>query len=230
MTIWPEMEKLFSTDMPFLRFARNVFVVSCLSLIPLLLVYVAGTPGFGSMLLAGGPALSRFLRQVLTNGLPVVFVVNYLSFFLYALIVAKGGQDRSISLILLIDLPARVVAFVLLHAVIYVASASWFGSFRGDRLIALSVVGPTLARSALFENISGVYLYATLVSALPLYTFAIEKKLARNTDPPSWFHRRVERLPGRSGSVLLALGLFALFVLALTAVALAITKLQSGWG
>lgn len=221
------MEKFFSIDMPFLRFARNTLVVSCLSLIPLLLIFIARTPGFGSMLLAGGPALSRFLRQILTNGLPVVFVVNYLSFFLYALLIAKGGRDRSLTLILLVDLPARVVTFVLLHAVIYVVSAGWFGSFGGDRMTALSVVGPTLVRSALFENISGVYLYATLVSALPLYSVSIEQQLAMCAPTPSWLRRCVEILPGRSLPVLLALGLFAVFVLALTAVALAITKLQS---
>jgi len=38
-------------------------------------------------------------------------------------------------------------------------------------------VAPTLARPAFFENISGVYLYATLVSAMPLHVSSIEKWL-----------------------------------------------------
>ena len=39
-------------------------------------------------------------------------------------------------------------------------SADLFGSFNGSRATALSVVGPTLERSFMFGNISGVYLYA----------------------------------------------------------------------
>ena len=31
--------------------------------------------------------------------------------------------------VLLFDLPARVIIFILLHGVIYVISADWFGSF-----------------------------------------------------------------------------------------------------
>jgi len=221
------MEKYFSLDMPAGRFARNTLIVSLLGLIPLLLVYVALAPGFGAMLLDGGPALSRFLRQVLTNGLPVVFVVNWLSFFLLALIVARRGRGRGLALVFLIDLPARLAIFVVLHAVIYVASADLFGSFGGSRLTALQVVAPTLARSALFENISGVYLYATLVSALPLYVTAIEQSIQDGGGPLFRLGRLVRRLLGRSGPLLLALVLFAVFVLALTMVAAAVAQWQS---
>ncbi|MCZ7675248.1 MAG: hypothetical protein M5U35_04310 [Roseovarius sp.] len=75
----------------------------------------------------------------------------------------------------------------------------------------LRVVAPTLVRSILFENISGAYLYATLVSALPLYVTAIE-----DSDKLGGL---AHRLPGRSGPVLLAVALFAFSVLALTAFA-----------
>jgi len=222
------MEKYFTLDMSATRFARNTFIVSLLSLIPLLLVYISLTPGFGPMLLGGGPALSRFLRQVLTNGVPVVFVVNWVSFFLFALLLSKRGRVRGLALVFLIDLPARLVIFIFLHVVIYVVSADWFGSFGGSRLTALLVVAPTLARSALFENISGVYLYATLVSALPLYVTAIEQSLLGGDGSPTWLGRLIRRLPGRSGAVLLALALFVLFVSVLTAVAAAIAQWQSG--
>ncbi len=222
------MEKYFNTNMPFLRFARNTLIVSCLGLIPLLLLYIALTPGFGAML-CNGLAFSRFFRQVVTNGLPVVFAVNYVSFFLYAVSVAKQREEAAHARVLLIDLPARVIIFVLLHGVIYFLSAGWFGSFGGDRWLALQVVGPTLIRSAFFENISGVYLYATLVSALPLYVTVIDRSLEKGTWRPEWLWGLVCKLPGKLGSIVLALVLFVVFTLALTGAAAVIVKLQSTW-
>jgi hypothetical protein len=214
------MQRYFALDMPAVRFARNTLVASLLGLLPLLVVYVAATPGFAAQLMGGGPALARFLRQVFTNGLPVVFAVNYAGFFLFAWVSDRHPGARGRALVLLVDLPLRVVLFVILHAVIYTVSADWFGSFGGSRLTALRVVGPTLAQSALFQNISGVYLYATLVSALPLYVAVIERsdrlgKLSR-------------RFPARAIAVLTALGLFGLFAVLLTAVAKLIVRLQSG--
>ena len=71
------MRKHFAINMPALRFARNALVFSLLGLIPVLLAYVILTPGFGTLLLGGGPPLSRFLRQVVTNGLPVAFLLSF---------------------------------------------------------------------------------------------------------------------------------------------------------
>jgi hypothetical protein len=214
------MQQFFALDMPALRFARNTLVASLLGLLPPLVLYIALTPGFSTQLSGGGPALGRFLRQVLTNGLPVVFVVNYVGFFLFAWVSDRHPGARGRALVLLIDLPIRVVLFIILHAVIYSVSADWFGSFGGSRLTALRVVGPTLAQSAVFQNISGVYLYATLVSALPLYVAAIN-----GPDHPGKLH---DQLPGRAGLVLAALALFGLFAALLTAAARLMVQLQSG--
>lgn len=213
------MHRLFSLEMPFVRFVRNVALMSIASLVPLLVLYVALSPGFGAMLLNGGPALSRFLRQVTTNGLPVVFVVNYISFLLFAWMNTWPTAKRDAAFVVLIDVSARLAAFVLLHALIYVLSAALFGSFGGSRMTALSVVAPTLAMSALFDNISGVYLYATLISALPLYVAVIERSV--------WLGGLARSFPGRSGSFLLAFALFALFVLLLTGVASIIVNPKS---
>lgn len=213
------MERYFSLDMPAAQFARNTLIFSTLGLVPSLCLYVALTPGFAAHLAGGGPALGRFARQVLTNGVPVVFVVNYAGFFLFAWIIARRPDGPSQALFLLIDPPLRVSLFIVLHAVIYTISADWFGSFGGSRLTALRVVAPTLARSALFENLSGAYLYATLVSALPLYV-----SLLQSSDGPRFFRR----LPGRIGAVLIAIALFGSFALALTVVAVLIVRLQSG--
>jgi hypothetical protein len=219
------MERYFAVDMPFWRFLLNTLVVSCAGLVPLLLLYVALTPGFGPMLINNGFALRLFLRQVVTNGLLVVFTVNYLGFFLYAALVAQRGREAAAA-VLLIDPPLRIVTFILLHGLIYFLSADWFGSFGGDHWLALRVVAPTLARSAAFANLSGVYLYATLGSAVPVYTVAIDRLLARQAVRRSPLGRLADRLPGRSAAILLAFGLFAVCVLLLTGVATAIVYLQ----
>ncbi len=96
--------------------------------------------GFGPMLLENGPALRRFQRQILTNGIPVVFAVNYLSFFLYA--VSAKRQGTLSSPILIVDLPSRICVNVVLHGVIYFVSADWFGSFGGDRWVSLACSRP----------------------------------------------------------------------------------------
>jgi len=214
------MQRLFSLSMPVSHFLRNTALLSLASLLPLLAFYVSLRPGFATMLMDGGPALSRFLRQVVTNGFPVVFIVNYISFFHFAVLNARQRAKRDTIFIVAIDMPIRIVVFILLHAIIYVVSANWFGSFGGSPATALRVVAPTLARSALFDNISGVYLYATLISAVPLYVSALETSQK--------FSGPLRRLPGKSGAVLAALALSGVFALSLSLLAALIVRIQSG--
>ena len=109
----------------------------------------------------GAAALWLLVRQVAVNGLPVVFVATWAGAVLHGT-VQRGWPA------LLADAPLRLAVFALLHAGIYVLAAAWFDSFGGDRMTALRVVAPTLAGAAVFENLSGVYLYATLLAALPM--------------------------------------------------------------
>jgi hypothetical protein len=123
--------------------------------------YLAFRPGAAEMLRHGGSAaLWLLVRQVAVNGLPVVFVATWAGAVLHG--TARRGWPA-----LLVDAPLRLAVFALLHAGIYVLAAGWFGSFGGDRMTALRVVAPTLSRAAAFENLSGVYLYATLLASLP---------------------------------------------------------------
>ena len=156
-------------------FLRNVLLFSLAGLLPGLILYIALSPGFTAALAGGGPALGRFLRQVLTNGLPVVVIVNYVGFFLFALSHESSRSGHDPGTYIVVDIFFRLGLFVGLHALICVASADWYRSFGGSRATALRVVAATLARSALFDNISGVYLYATLVSAIPLYASAVRR-------------------------------------------------------
>lgn len=212
------MEKLFSIEMSGLLFARNVLLFSFAGLFPVLVLYVLLTPGFAGALTEGGPAFWRFMRQVLTNGLPVVFAINYVACFLFALSRQnhETGHDQAVYMV--IDIFVRLAIFVGLHALIYVGSATWFGSFGGSRTTALRVVAPTLSRSALFENVSGVYFYATLVSAVPLYASTISHS--------AWFQPIVRVLPRRTGALALALLFFLAVAACLTALASAFARLQ----
>lgn len=217
------LERYFAIEMPIWRFAFNTLIVSCAGIAPLLLIYVALTPGFGQMLLNDGFALQLLMRQVLTNGLVVVFIVNFLCFFLYASATARHGPDRAAKFVLTVDPVLRTVVFIGLHGLIYFFSADRFGSFGGDHWLALRVVGPTLASSAMFANLSGVYLYATIGSALPVYATAIGTLLAHRAAPPS---DRRQFLPDRTMALLLGLVLFAIDALLLTGVALTIAYIQ----
>lgn len=205
--------------MPVLQFVRNVLLFSLAGLLPVLALYVLLSPGFASALADGGPSLRRFLRQVLTNGLPVVVMVNYVGFFLFALSHERAESGRDPGTYIVVDFFSRLGLFVGLHALIYVVSADWYGSFGGSRATALRVVAPTLARSALFENISGVYLYATLVSAIPLYVSAVRRS-ARLAPVVRFF-------PEPIGPVAFALLIFAAEAICLTALATVIVRLQS---
>ncbi|MEW9920899.1 hypothetical protein AB2B41_14890 [Marimonas sp. MJW-29] len=200
-------------------FLRNVLLFSLVGMLPILALYVLLTPGFASALAGGGPSLQRFLRQVLSNGLPVVFVVNYVGFFLYALSRQRPDEERDPAALIAVDFVARLGLFYGIHVLIYVVSADWFGSFGGSRATAWRVVAPTLARSALFENISGVYLYATLVSAIPLYVSAIRRS--------SRFRPVVVHLPKGVGPITIALLIFAAGAVCLTILAGTFMRFQS---
>ncbi len=180
-----QLDRWFRLDMAFARFLLHVLIVSVAGLVPVLALYVALSPGFAAHLAGDGAALGRFARQIATNGLPVVIVVNYVGFVLFA---ARGR--RGAVAMLGVDLVARAVAFVALHAVIYPASALWFGSFGGDPSQALRVMAPTLAQAALFENLSGVYLYAAALGTAPLVLAALAGLTGARAPvthlPPAW--------------------------------------------
>ena len=205
-------ERHVSVRLPFTRFARNMVLLSLIGLAPVLALYVALTPGFWSQLMTADAALARFLRQILTNGLPVVFAVNTVSVILFS---RSRIRNVGAGTALVLDFLSRTVFFAALHAVIFFASALMFGSFGGHPLQALHVVGPTLAQAAAFGNFSGVYLYATLISALPLHMALAE----------TWRHRRGYRPASGAILALVALAVIAAQILVLTAGAVAVSHL-----
>jgi hypothetical protein len=206
------LNKFFNLDLPFARFCWNVLVFSALSLFPFLIIYIVLSLGLGTMLLTNETALVRFMRQVLTNGVTVVFAINYAGFFSLALF--QQQRVRNSLHHLLLDVLARALLFVALHALIYVLSADLFASFGGDRGVALQVIGPTLKRAFLFENISGAYLYSILPGAFIAYLTVFQgSKVATSANLPSWFN------------AITALGLCAAIVLVVTILSVGLTHL-----
>lgn len=201
------LDRHFSVGLPLARFARNTILLSLIGLGPVLAVYVALVPGFWSHLISTEAALAGFSRQILTNGLPVVFVVNAFGLSLFARLRADRLRPEQV---LAADMAARIGGFVALHVLIYPASALMFGSFGGDPLQALRVLGPTLTQAAAFGNLSGVYLYATLVSAFPLHLVLAGAALRRSGHLNTSFARLA----------LLALAIFGLQALLLTGIAM----------
>ena len=205
-------DRHFSVRLPPGRFARNTALLSLAGLLPVLAVFITRTPGFWGHLAGAQGALGPFLRQVLTNGLPVVVAVNWVGLVLFARLRA-GGLRPGVALGL--DFAARIGLFAGLHAVIFAGSALAFGAFGGDPAQALGVLGPTLLRAAGFGNLAGVWLHATLVSALPLYMALAAAVLAQRgyrDVPLAWL-----ALP--------AAGIIACQLLLLTGVAWALSRL-----
>lgn len=208
--VW--LDRHFSVKLPFLRFARNIVLLSLTGLAPVLVIYIALSPGLWPHLLASEAALARLSRQIVTNGLPVVFVINALGLIIFAqLRASRLSPGRALA----IDFPARIGAFIALHVVIYPSSALLFGSFGGDPVQGLRVIGPTLAQAGAFGNLSGVYLYATLISALPLHMVLAE----------IWLQRRDARPASGAIPVLFALAIIAAQILVLTAVSMSASYL-----
>lgn len=115
--------------MPFTRFVLNVLLFSCLGLLPFLVLFISLRPEFWSSLIADPLARGLLLRQVATNGLPVVYLINHVGFALYA---GSSGREDGALRALAIDLPTRIVLFFVAHAAIYAGSARMFGSFGRD--------------------------------------------------------------------------------------------------
>ncbi len=157
------------------RFALRVLLLSVAALVPVLALYLAQVPGMATHVLGGGPASTRFLRQVLSNGVPVVFAMNWAALML--LHPARASRP-DLPRLLLADATVRLGLFAGLHVAVFAASAVAFGSFGGDPVQALRVVAPTLGAAAGFGNLSGVYLYAGVLAALPLHAALFQRHLS----------------------------------------------------
>ncbi|QQS14742.1 MAG: hypothetical protein IPK81_11650 [Rhodospirillales bacterium] len=174
------MARYFGPTVPIGRFVLNNVVFSAAAVGVLAILYVSSVAGFWTTLRTDPDARSRFLAQFLGNGLLVVVVVNHVCFAVH------GWLSRSVVavrenavLALTADIALRVSAFCAATAVTYVLFARFGGAFKGNETLALNAVGPTLLGAANFGNLTSVYLYATAISAFPLFVSATVALMGR---------------------------------------------------
>ncbi len=166
----------FSGRLPAWRFIRNVFLFTIVSMLVLMLVYVPLTPGFFSSLSTEQLQRSIVFSQFLFEGLLATFVANYVGFSIFAARSSRDDFDPFKSLF--VDVVAKILVYIMVTALIYVAYARIKGSFTGSDRAALEAVGPTIVGAAKFQNLSAVYLYSVCISSLPLYLVALARAMA----------------------------------------------------
>lgn len=213
------MDRYFHPGITFFKMLKNTLLFSVASLILLLALYMSLVPGFFNSIWNDEMSRAPFIRQIFTNGLPVVFIVNYVGFSLYLSSSRPGKFAGSAVRVLALDVFARMLLFCLLTAIVYLGSAHLFGSFSGDMWQAVRAVGPTITLAATFGNLSGVYVYAAAISAFPLFIAALIE-LMQASPGFSRFVRGIffflpfENKPIRSLAAILGVffGLFALVI------------------
>ncbi len=169
------LERHFAATLPVGLLARNVVLLALAGLVPVLAVYITREPTLWAHLRYSPGAGGAFLRQIISNGLPVVVIVTAIGVLMRAQMQRRGLRPGAA---LGLDMALRIGGFIGLHVVIYPISALAFGAFGGDPGQALRVLWPTLLQAAGFVNLSGVYLYAVLFCALPVQVAALSRMAA----------------------------------------------------
>ncbi len=221
------LSALFARDIGWLRFAVQSFVLSLIGMVLAAGFYIATYPALRMGLMDDPMLLNAFLRQVIASGLVTVFVINTIGFANYGAFVARGNDGRSTAAVLGADLFTRGLLFVGMHVIIYYLAAEYYASFGGNTLLALQVVAPTLAGAAHMGNLSGVYLWATAISALPFFMVVLAQGTrgsGRLNDLLRAALSRLGRAPGKQARpgwphLLLAILVFTAFAAALSLLA-----------
>ena len=218
------LSALFSAQTGWLRFALQSFVLSVIGLLLATGFYILTYPALRAGLMDDPMLLNAFLRQIIASGLLIVFVINAIGFANSRAFAARGNDGRSTAAVLGADLFTRGFLFFGMHAISYYLAAEYYGSFGGNVLIALQVVAPTLAAAAWMGNLSGVYLWATAISALPFFMVVLAQGTRGRGRLNDLVRTALTRLGRSSGEharpgwphLLLALGVFISFAIALS--------------
>lgn len=176
------LRRMIGPDLPISRFLFSVTVSTLVGIAVFLLLYFMAVPGFFQQMWDDAFARGRVLRFVASYGLPVVFLCTYVSFFFQGLLLANLGRSSIPRLVfyMAFDILMRLVVFALVSAGIFWLFARFFGSFGGSTAAALRAVPETLRGGIRFENLAGVYFYAAVFSAFPLFILLAMKALGRS--------------------------------------------------
>lgn len=171
-----------SPRLPAGRFLRTVLISVLCGFAVFLIAYLTMVTGFARQIVNDGFAMWRVAQSVLIYGLPVAFLCAYMSFFLQGLLLDRIERSSVKILIfyLIFDVAVRLAVFALLSVLVFAYFAQFHGRFGGSVLSAVRVVPATIASAATFSNIAGVYFYAAMFSAFPLFILLTLKIVARS--------------------------------------------------
>lgn len=161
------MDKFFSRNVPTMKFVRNVALVSIVSISILLFIYIYTVKGLAAQLITEKFALYYFSRQIIFDGLPTVFIVNFISFNIYAGRTTEGREVSFASLV--IDIVVKLITFLICTVFIYIFFTIFLHSDNNNITLALHSIGITLREAIFFHNLTSVYLYSVAISSLPIF-------------------------------------------------------------
>lgn len=207
----------YSRKVPAGRFFGFLLGFSVGTMLMVLAFYIAQTPGLFCQLLSDPMASRLFFGQVIGNGMVVLLLSNYFGLLLNQLAfgVAPRFRSSTIYVVLLVEMLVKIVIFIVVTAVVYVAYAIYADAFTGSPVRALKAVAPTIRDAIAFGNLTSVYLYATIIFSLPLFIVALIRFMSTHPSVShvmerSLFFLNFENKPVRTLAVALGI-LFALF-------------------
>lgn len=208
------------------RFAASTFAASLAALTIWSIAWFADADAFRAQI-AGDPfARGRILRALVVNGLPIVFAATFVANLVHSkLTVETGVLDARPSRRLGVDLAVRLAVFACVTIAAFQLFVALFHAFGGDPIAALAATPEILRRAVAFQDLFGVYLWAALFAAHPLYAAAVLEAATRRpaiADAVAALGRRGPGGPSPMRRLALAVGLvhaggFLVFEAALSA-------------
>ncbi len=172
------LDHYFSPDNGWLKFLKNVFILTLTSLIFLLGIYVTKTPSLVEQIFSTG-----FLSQFFGNGFVVTFFVNCFIFSQYKRLIksfVSGSVIHNIALIGL-DIVLKSIIFIILTLFTYYVFVLAFDSFGGDIRSVPKVAATTILHAVRFQSLTSVYLYSLVLSSFPIFVIVLIKLMLFST-------------------------------------------------
>ncbi|MCE1236567.1 MAG: hypothetical protein LWW93_09435 [Hyphomicrobiales bacterium] len=152
------------------RFTASVLAAAAAALTIWSIAWFADADAFRAQVAADPFARGRILRALVLNGLPIVFLTTFAAHLVHSKLTVEHGvlgplPSRRVG----VDLAVRLAVFGIVVIAVFQLLVWGVGAFGGDPLAALAATPEILRRAVAFQDLFGVYLYATLFAATPLW-------------------------------------------------------------
>ncbi|MHA6162009.1 hypothetical protein [Pseudomonas sichuanensis] len=154
------------------RFFLNVLILTLASMIFVLALYSAHTPGMSEALTTRG-----FIAQFFGNGFLVTFIVNCVVFSQYKTLTNLFVINSILRNMLTIffDITIKAVLFTTLTLATYMGFTLISGAFGGNIESLPKIVATTIIQALQFKNLTSVYIYSLTLSSLPVFVVVLIK-------------------------------------------------------